>query len=846
VGGCEAHKEVHVTEQGIQELCLNLLQADHEADVIALLSRAGLWENRATWRLYGDDEMNFSTIGNQQATPEPALVEKIVNSVDARLMLECQLRGINPEGPKAPKTVRQAVAAFFEDDPTGQAPLAGRISEWGDSRRREVAQEITFAATGDRPHEGNPCFTIADQGEGQTPERMPDTLLSIGKKNKLHIQFVQGKFNMGGTGVLKFCGRHNLQFILSRRHPGLADRNLRAESDLEWGFTVVRREDPEGTARSSVYTYLAPVEADHSPGRGRIMHFKAETLPLFPDGNRAYARESKWGTLIKLYEYHAVGAKSHILRADGMLSRFDLLLPELALPVRLHECREGFTGHPGSWATTLTGLSVRLNDDKMNNLEFEPISSPLKAGGETMMATIYAFKKGKSKAYRRSEGIIFTVNGQTHGSFTKDFFTRRAAGSLDYIAESLLVCVDCSGFSGRAREDFIMNSRDRISGGELRVEIERALEDLLKESRDLRALRERRQREATQEKLDDSKPLEEVLRQVFKQSPTLSQLFLRGSRLSDPFRHERGKETGHPFRGRTHPTYFKFREVDYGEPVTRRTPINMRTRLFFLTDAVDNYFGRPVDPGEFKIFQVLGDQLSEVDSFVGPYLVSGEASVSMKLPPTCQVGDELQFVTLVHDPLRDSPFENRFVVTVGEAIDSGPGGGGPRGRTEKAKGDALGAPGGIELPNVIPVYEGDWPGHEPPFTKHTALRLRRATRTTEAGKEVESFDFFINMDNLFLRHEQKAAPEETIVLAARFKYGMVLLGLGLIYQSREDARTRQIGTEELQEGEPEANLPQQAEYFTRAVAPVLLPTIAALGELAVDIADVRVHAGEAM
>ena len=835
-----------MTEDAIKRLCLDLLQADLEADVIRLLSAAGYWEDRSVWRQFGDNESNYSTIGNQQATHEAALVEKIINSVDARLMLECQLKGITPEGPKAPKSVRQAVAWFFEDDPTAQTPLAGRMSEWGNSRRRDVAQGITFAATGARAHEGNPCFTIADQGEGQTPDRMPETLLSLNKSNKLRIPFVQGKFNMGGTGVLKFCGRHNFQLIVSRRHPDLANRDLRAEADLDWGFTIVRREEPEANRRSSVYTYLAPLDAHQSPGRGGVLHFHADALPILPERNVAYARQAQWGTVIKLYEYQAVGTRGHILRPDGMLSRFDLLLPELALPVRLHECREGFRGHEGSSDTTLTGLSVRLNDDKKNNLEFEPISSPLKAGGEGMMATIYAFKKGKSKAYRKQEGIIFTLNGQTHGSFTKDFFTRQAAGRLDYIAESVLVCVDCSAFSGRAREDFIMNSRDRLSGGELRAEIERALEELLRDSPELRALREKRQREATQEKLDDSKPLEDVLKAVFKQSPTLSQLFLRGSRLSDPFKHDRGKETDRPFRGRAHPSYFKFREVDYGEVITRNTPSNMRTRLFFLTDAVDSYFSRPADRGDFKILQVVGDELSEVDSFVGPYLVAGTATVSMKLPPTCEVGDELHFATLVNDPLRDAPFENRFIVKVSEPAQGGPGGGGQKGRTEKTDGDSVGAPAGIELPNVISVYEGEWLAQEPAFTKQTALRLRRATRAADDGKEVETFDFYINMDNLFLRHEQKAAPAEADILAARFKYGMVLLGLGLIYQSKEDNRAKEAAPEERQDDETEADLPRQVEFFSRAVAPVLLPTIGALGELAVDVAEVRLHAGEAV
>jgi hypothetical protein len=43
-------------------------------------------------------------------------------------------------------------------------------------------------------------------------------------------------------------------------------------------------------------------------------------------------------------------------------------------------------------------------------------------------------------------------------------------------------------------------------------------------------------------------------------------------------------------------------------------PINMRTRLFFVTDAVDNYFSRPVDRGDFKIFQLVGDEHTEVES----------------------------------------------------------------------------------------------------------------------------------------------------------------------------------------------------------------------------------------
>ena len=61
-----------------------------------------------------------------------------------------------------------------------------------------------------------------------------------------------------------------------------------------------------------------------------------------------------------------------------------------------------------------------------------------------MTARIYAFKRGKSDAYRRGEGLLFTVNGQTHGIIPAAFFRQKRVG-LDYLADSLLVLCDCDG-----------------------------------------------------------------------------------------------------------------------------------------------------------------------------------------------------------------------------------------------------------------------------------------------------------------------------------------------------------------------------------------------------------------
>lgn len=198
-----------------RKLCLELMHADSEEEVVAVLDAASFWGDTRGWRLYGDRENNYSTIGNQQNKPDAALVGKIVNSADARLRNECLLRGVAPESSAAPQTIREAVARFFDQAAHEKSSLAGQMRPWPAAKRTEVACGITAAATGLKGQDGDMSLTISDAGKGQTPRMFPDTFLSIDKSNKLRIPFVQGKFNLGGTGVLEFCGKRNLQLILN-------------------------------------------------------------------------------------------------------------------------------------------------------------------------------------------------------------------------------------------------------------------------------------------------------------------------------------------------------------------------------------------------------------------------------------------------------------------------------------------------------------------------------------------------------------------------------------------------------------------------------------------------------
>jgi hypothetical protein len=820
-------------------LCLELMKADSEEEVIGLLKKAGFWDNKGLWRFYGDYENNYNTIGNQQGSPDAALVEKVVNAVDARLMNECLARGIDPEGPQAPQSIRQAVAMFFDDVYNPNSPRAGQVKDWPNPKRTETARWLTLVATGAGPRSGNPCFSISDLGEGQTPERMPDTFLSLTKSNKLRIPFVQGKFNMGGTGVFEFCGPNGLQLIVTRRNPAILKSKFAHPSDTQWGFTVVRRENAgTGPVRNSVYTYLAPVGADKNPCQGGVLRFTAGSMPIFPQGRNPYARESAWGTLIKLYEYAATGFKSNIVfSTPNLLSRMNLLLPDVALPVRLYECRPTYKGHEGSFENNLTGLGVRLEDDRGNNLEEGfPSSCPISALGEQMTATIYAFKKGKAETYRKQEGIIFTQNGQTHGHLTPEFFTRGAVG-LSYLADSLLVMVDCTRFRGRAREVLFMNSRDRLRKGELKTEIEHALEEMLKHHQGLRDLKERRRREQTEAKLADSKPLEDILESLLKKSPTLANLFLKGLRASNPFKTVKVRdEEEKPFEGERFPTFFKLKGKDYGQQLVRETPINMRSRITFETDAENDYFGRTTETGQFSLLLVNGEHRVPVASYVGPNLQNGIATLSVQLPLNCQVGDTLNFVALVTDSSRIDPFENRFIVRVRPAAQPSGSPGERRKPPAHEPGDDREVAAGIALPNIIEVYEKDWDMHNPAFDKHTALSIKNAgDDSAQNGDAKPIYDFYINMDNLYLNTEIKPAHRDPKVIRARFTYGMVLLGLALVQQDEVDkakAKVKKADTEQEDSNEEaEVNIEQRVAAFTEAVAPVLLPMIESLGDL---------------
>lgn len=767
-----------------KDFFLALANCETENEVINILKQNQRWDDISRWQYFGGIEDNYSTIGNQQSRPEYALVEKIVNSVDALLLGKCLESGINPKGDKAPISVNEALMKFY-DIPEG------KLSKINPRQRSELAENINLVATGAK---SNPCYSIIDCGEGQTPQDMPNTLLGLFKSIKSEIPFVQGKFHMGGTGVFRFCGQHHLQLVASKRNPKL----LTFGDSNDWGFTIVRREEPRGNRRTSVYTYLTE--------NGNVPSFKSDELPLLPSiYPNKFGTSLNWGTYIKLYEYNLHGLKTNIL--FDLYNVLSLLMPNIALPIRLYERRKGYAGH--TFETTLSGLSVRLEEDRRENLEpGYPSSHPIVCLGQKMQIQIFAFKQGQSSNYKRNEGVLFTVNGQTHTNFSSTFFQRENIG-MGYLRDSLLVIVDCTDIEDRLKEDFFMNSRDRLGACELRSEIEKQLERLIKEHPGLRELKERRRQEEIKDKLEESKPLVDVLEKMIKNSPTLAKLLSVGGRLPNPFQLQQ-TGIGQAYQGTKYPTYFSLKKKT-SKDVIKNCPINWRFRVQLETDASNDYFNRDDDPGEFML---LANGIEVTDYTLS--LWNGTASLTVSLPKGVKLNHIIKYDTIVKDATKWEPFKDTFNIVVYPKKQHQKGGAGGVNPPPGDEGNDKQKPSFLNTPEIRDVHRDSWGKHN--FDEFDGLDVV----SIGEGK----YDFYVNIDNICLQTELKyAKPSVDIdILTAQFRYGIVLIGMSLL----RELHSPQNNDQNNENGE---SIPERVKLFTRAISPILIPMIATLGQL---------------
>ena len=618
-----------------EQLFYDLLKAEDESEVDDILSDRGyLADDDSLWSPLGDIENNFSIVGNQQAEPTGALVDKLINGIDAVLMAACFSEGVQPDSSEAPRTMGDAVGRYFK-------VRDGRLDSIDARERTALAEncDLRLVAVGKKT---SPCYLLIDRGEGQTPQTFPDTFLSLSKSNKLRIPFVQGKFNAGGTGVLQFCGTKNYQLIVSKRHPQ-APRDKWDETAELWGFTLVRRLPPASGRRSSMYVYLAPDD--------QILKFEADAIRVLPGGaapNRPpnpYEASLEFGTCVKLYNYRWRAKSTATTEARYELERY---LHAPSLPFRVTETRDY---RANFYSTTISGVwaAVGSADKAGPDVEqgFPAIGELNIEGVGTLPYRIVVFGEEVNTRHVPN-GVFFALNGQRHGSLPRDFIRGRL--QFDYLSRHLLVSVDCTQMEESTREDFFMASRDRIRQNEAYETVVSQLRDELRNHPGLRALNAARRKKQIEKALDSERDSVEAFQHLLRSDPSLAGLFSSGIQLVT----STGPGDPPEFKGKQFPTYFRLSKEPKGG-LTKNCPINRTIRVEFETDAVNDYFTRADSPGSIT-FHPSGVKRHWK-------LWNGRLLATFQPTSVANVGDEIRVhvsVADVYDDLRGGPFETDF------------------------------------------------------------------------------------------------------------------------------------------------------------------------------------------
>lgn len=584
----------------VEGLFWRLFRCPVEADVQNTLRETGLLNSPSNWRPYGGNDNNYGVVENQQASPIPALVEKITNGIDAILERRCLEEGIDPKSSDAPGSIEEGVARFFPDQKNWDLP----------AHRKQQSEMLQIIADGPRMETS---LVVFDEGVGQAPEDFENTFLSLLRGNKNEIHFVQGKYNMGGAGAVVFCGKYRYQLVASKRF----------DNNSEFGFTLLRRHPltskEEVTRKNTWYEYLVL--------DGKIPSFDIDELDL-----GLANRKFRTGSVVKLYSYDLPSGARSVISRDLNQSLNEYLFSP-ALPILTVDTESRYPDDR-NLERDIFGLQRRLEEDSSKYVQafFSDEINDAEIG--KLKVTSYVFNaraEGRSSKDTRSTiqreffknrmVVVFSMNGQVHGHLTSEFITRSLKFPL--LKDHLLIHVDCTGVKTSVRNELFMASRDRLKGGEESRALRRRLSALLSGGR-LKEINASRKASLNIEGSD----AEDLLRNMTRHMPLgqdlaklLNQTFqLKDMREGKHQKTKNKKKTDVPspekpeFNPQRFPSTFQIQvkgKDESGLPLVK-LPAGSTKTIRFSTDVEDHYFDRVSEPGELRI-ALLGPEPSDSD-----------------------------------------------------------------------------------------------------------------------------------------------------------------------------------------------------------------------------------------
>ena len=728
-----------------KQLFLLVYNAATEAELQEIVNKYPEVFDNKNWVPIGNNESNYGIIENQQSNPIAALVEKVTNSMDALLTKKCLEVGINPEADEAPKSMDEAIKKFYPDHKQWD------LTTW----RRKQAEEIQVVADGP-PRDTS--VIIYDNGEGQHPEMFDDTFLSLVRGNKNKIMFVQGKYNMGGSGSIVFCGKRGYQLIASKKY----------DSTGLFGFTIIR-EHPfsKGEAEHKKNTWYEYLKID-----GSIPSFDLkEELDL-----ELFNRKFKTGTIIKMYSYQFPSGYSGF--AQDLNQSLNEFLFEPVLPAFTVDKKERYPNNK-VLEQDLFGLKRRLED---NNNYIDTYFSETyidQLFGE-MKVTCYVFKAKVGKFdvkdtkinirrnfFKNNMSVMFSINGQAHGHYTSEFITRQL--KLNLLKDYLLIHVDCTKMKYEFRKELFMASRDRLKDGDETKELREYLGRKLRKSQ-LDEINKRRKDSIGLESEDTN----ELVKSFAKNLPKNSDLFKllqntlkleeKKEKERKPEKKSKDKEQKEPFNPKRFPTFFQLYHKKDGERTMLSVPLGGEKTIRFNTDVENAYFDRSEEPGALEIAlldvkqnEVTGGDKKGNGADITSLLNIDKSSpnngtIKLTINPTEElaVGDEIQLKASLTGP--GEPFEEIIWIKIKDKET-------PRVEVPKEEDDLD----NIGLPKLERVKQERWEALE---NGGISMNYETVMAPYASGDVLDTI--YINLDsNVFLNYRGKLKSEDQLQVAEK-------------------------------------------------------------------------------
>jgi regulator of replication initiation timing len=679
------------------------------------------------WWPFNNDPSNFAQINNQQSDSVSALAEKIINSIDAMLLKACKEGNIDPESVNAPKTMKDAAENFF-------GVKDGNLSNLDDRTRRTLAKNIRVIADGTKEC---PNIMIVDFGEGQNPADFKSTLLSLNKHNKQRTQFVQGKYGMGGTGVIPFCGSSHKNYVLmlSRKYPKILEKG---QTDT-WGFTLIRKAPDEHLDPRDKHGYWECLVDENND----VLSFVGIPLKILPDEEKM-----EYGCYIKLFNYDLEDPSTLTL---GLWRAFNRRLYAPVLPIMIHETRK-FGGHSETKIMQGNKFRILKDENKYVNKVFS-IDADLGAFGKKKIDVV-VFKdvdeegnvlRKKSEWTTLDEEIFLTVNGQTFHTLPRYWISQNT--NLVPLSDFMLVHIDCTDVNKNVADPIFLGSKDRVrTNNDYRV-FKETLKSLLNENTTLQLLNEEYKRRELERLVPDKSIAKSLIKNLISKNKVLAEYFGIGGDI--PI--DEGEEVKAEFSGQYIPTFLKIAKKYEGDILVKEVPVNSHRVVLLLTDALDDYLTRIKDRGDL----VISVQNDKFKAYAW-YLSDGLLPIWLK-NNTATEGEEVDVRVKLTRP-KTEPLEVKFrLKAIAPHIKEVREGPVPE-RKEK----------GIALPELVPVYI------EKKGEKGVTCKDLGWTEN-DIAKVDKNIAVYVNMDSVDLNTFLRTNPKSLSVSAETlYKVGIYL------------------------------------------------------------------------